>query len=468
MSENLTLFEEEPSDKPARKAKKRKVPDAEGSLFAELDQPETTTEEVDEEPREIVRHTPKFALELVRPDNMPPFLDRVWGQDRPKKILQRLISENHLPHALLLYGPDGIGKQNLALELARHLNCEWGPMNACGICASCLQFESLQVSSLFLAFPTKANDGEIDKKEQLENGDTRITRRYSQKTEEEIATAITETTKDVWTPLQVPGATNVRVISIRFLRQWAQYGTWLGKGRKVAIIAQAHRMNEETSNALLKVLEEPPPDTLLILLTKSPEDLLPTIQSRCQSIRMEPLSVELITEKLMTLPVAELSRTERLSHDEAEEIAILSEGNFVRAREMANSDALVKTDMAIEFLVGCVSSKQRRDLLQRVETMARGRNIDELEKFLIRVVLFLRDALRLRLHTGEGYPAGLLVRGDALLDRLRKFVQFTKQSDLAAAIEEVLRTHDILKRRNPQTMLLLHAMSYRLNRILST
>jgi len=464
VSDSFSLFDEPPPEKPAsRKKKTTPAPVAEPSLI-----PIESTEPVPVEPAPYLEPTPILAnVEPVKPDVLPPFLDKVLGQERPKKILERLIQENHLPHALLLYGPDGIGKQYLALELARHLNCEWGPLSACGVCPSCKQFESLQISSLFLAFPTKANDGEIDKKETTDAGETRITRRYSQKTDEEIAIAVNETAKDFWVPLQVPGATNLRVITIRFLRQWAQFGTWLGKGRKVAIIASANRMNEETSNALLKILEEPPPDTLLILLTKSQEDLLPTIQSRCQSIRMEPLAPAIIAKHLSSLPLKTLGRDEPLRSEEADEIALLSEGNLLRAREMASSDTGLKTEEAVEFLVGCVSPKQRRDLLNRVDALSKGRNVDEVERFLIRVVLFLRDALRLRQYTGEGLPTGLLVRGDALIDRLRKFVGFTKQRDLVIAIEEVVRMHDILRRRNPQTQLLLHALSFRLNRILT-
>ena len=472
MTDSFSLFESLPEEKSAKKGSKKPkvVVEEPVDLFGEpVALPPQVSEEDELEVTPLSSSSSPSVIEVepLKPERLPDFLESIWGQERPKLVLKRLIEENHLPHALLLYGPDGIGKQALAIDLARHLNCEYGPLTACGICPSCKQFASLQHSSLFLAFPTKANDGEIDKKETLESGEVRITRRYSQKTEDEIADTIADTAKDRWTPLAVTGATNVRVITVRFLRHWAQLGAWLGQGRKVAIIAQAHRMNEETSNALLKILEEPPPDTLLILLAKSPEELLPTIQSRCQSIRLEPLPAELIRSKLMSYSADKLRRSNALTEHDAMEIAELSEGNFFRAREAAADEFSVKTEEAIEFLLGCVVSKQRRELLTHIDRFSRTRNPEEVDKFLFRIVWFLRDALRIRQHKGEGLPGGLMVRDESLLERLVKFSSFTSKRDLVGAIDEVLRAQDLLRRRNPQFSLLLHALSYRLSRILA-
>ena len=418
---------------------------------------------------ETVSQAPALRIQPadVKPTTLPPFLARVFGQERPKQVLARFIKEHHLPHALLFYGPDGCGKQVFALELARHLNCKWGPLTACGECPSCRQFESLQHTSFFLAFPTKANEGEVDKKEILEDGEVRISRRYSPKTDDEIAAAVEETAKDNWTPLRVPGATQLRIITIRFLRQWAQFGTWLGQGRKVAILAQADRMNEETSNALLKILEEPPSDTLLLLICKSPDDLLPTIQSRCQAVRLDPLPAEIIERELQAMSAEQLRRSTPLTTDEAKEIAELAEGNFLAARAAAAEDAVVLTETIVEFLLGCVIASQRREMLKRIEPFSRTRNADDVENFLIRLGLFLRDALRLQLHKGSGLPDNIITRGAALIKRLRKFADFANGRDLTAAVEEVVRAQDILRRSNPQFPLLFYALSFRLNRILT-
>ncbi|MDK9699571.1 MAG: hypothetical protein OEM52_05425 [bacterium] len=464
MSDLFSLFDDLPPAPPPKpkKDKDKEAEDAPALFDLPPEQPVVAA------PKPLSRTVTAEPVIPVKPDVLPPFLSQVLGQERPKQVLERLVRDDRLPHAILLYGPDGIGKQQLALELAKHLNCDWGPLTACGVCPSCRQYERLQHTSLFLAFPTKANDGEVDRKEQTEDGDTRITRRYSQKTEEEIATVVESVAKDPWVSLTVPGANSVRVITIRFLRQWAQLGTWLGKGRKVAIVAHANRMNEETANALLKILEEPPPDTLLLLLSKSPEDLLPTIQSRCQHIRMEPLPVGLLANELMKLPLSKLRRENPLSEAEALELAVLSEGSYLRAREAASDETVQRTEEAIIFLLGIVSQKNRRDLLGKIETLARGRNVDEVERFLIRLMLFLRDAVRVKQAPNGTMPSGMLVRGEDLLERLKRFVRFTEKRDLVAAIEETVSTLDLLRSpKNPQHMLLLHGLAFRLHRVLA-
>jgi DNA polymerase-3 subunit delta' len=102
------------------------------------------------------------------------------------------------------------------------------------------------------------------------------------------------------------------------------------QGKRVVILANAHTMNAEAGNALLKLLEEPPSNTLLILTARQMADLLPTIASRCQQIRFAPLQ----HEDLMALLTAEA----QLDPQVAEAAAALSGGSYTRALQMTRED----------------------------------------------------------------------------------------------------------------------------------
>ncbi|MCX7834529.1 MAG: hypothetical protein N2450_00485 [bacterium] len=402
----------------------------------------------------------------VKPEVLPEFFANVWGQARAKKIVKRWIEENRFPHAILLFGPDGIGKQIFAFELAKHLNCAWGPFTACGVCRSCIQMKRLQHPSLFLVFPTRPYSGEIDKREINEDGEIKITRRYSSETEKDIIAAIEATAADPWIPLTVPDAKDVRIISIRFLRQWVQQTKWVGSNKKVAIISQAHKMNEETSNALLKILEEPPDNTLFILLCPAPENVLPTILSRCQPIRLEPLAASLIERELLKIPHTQLRRENPLTKEEAKLIAELSEGNWLRAKEACADDAIISEVKAMNFLRWALTSKERRLLLDEIDKLVKSRKAENIDRLLVRMLYFIRDAIKLQNHQGEGLPEGLLIRDEETIQRLKKFVEGTRGKDLTQAAEYILETQENLIHRNPQPLLLLTQLMYKLNRLL--
>jgi len=146
------------------------------------------------------------------------------------------------PHALLLCGPAGLGKRTLALHLARALLCE-APRpdgEACGRCPSCHLVLAGQHPDLALVEPFAVeDDGEVRRLE------------------------------------------TIPVDRIRALSDWAQLSSHRGRA-KVAIIVPAERMHPAAANALLKTLEEPPPDTLLVLVAHQPERLPATIRSRCR------------------------------------------------------------------------------------------------------------------------------------------------------------------------------------------
>jgi len=177
----------------------------------------------------------------------------VIGHDRVKGLLARALGLGRLPPALLLSGPEGVGKRTLAIEAARGLLCDKGPGEPCNACRTCDRTARMIHPDLILVIPETA---------------TGFLARETIKIEH-IRDAVREV-------LGLPFEARARVV----------------------IIDDAHAMTEQAMNALLKCLEEPPATSHLVLVTASPRALLPTIRSRCQTLQLGPLPVHLLETHL--------------------------------------------------------------------------------------------------------------------------------------------------------------------------
>ena len=187
---------------------------------------------------------------------------KILGQDRAVEKVRRIVNEGRVGHSYLFFGPDGIGKRTIAIKFAQALNCDEYRDDICGECLSCRKIGGMNHPDLFLIEP----DGEYIKIEQARELQRKI---------------------------------NLKVYE--------------GK-KKVVIINQAQKMTIEAANALLKVLEEPPPDTVLILLANNRDSLLPTIVSRCQIIRFNLLNKQVQQNLFMNKQDMDKEQAELLSH----------------------------------------------------------------------------------------------------------------------------------------------------------
>ena len=181
-----------------------------------------------------------------------------------------------LPHSILLHGPRGVGKQRLALWLGAAMLCTGdGEGKPCGRCQSCRYTGDVAHPDLQWFFPRprlKDSDADAD--------DVR----------EDYRDAIADRVKAGGLYAPATGSEGIFVATVRAIVQAAAMSPALGK-RKVFVIGDAERMvpqegSEQAANALLKLLEEPPADTTLILTTSEPGSLLPTIRSRVVAFRV--------------------------------------------------------------------------------------------------------------------------------------------------------------------------------------
>ena len=174
----------------------------------------------------------------------------------------------NLPHALLFHGTEGIGKVDFAMIFARSLLCEARKNDgaSCGICLSCGWFSQRSHPDFRMIRPEILDDG--DAVESEENADT-----DSKKPP-----------KNTIKPTKAPSK-EIRIEQVRALSAFMNLSTHRS-GKRVVIIYPAESLNNASANALLKTLEEPPPDTVILMCSNRPDRLLPTIVSRCRKVPM--------------------------------------------------------------------------------------------------------------------------------------------------------------------------------------
>jgi len=209
-----------------------------------------------------------------------------------------------------LQGPRGVGKQRLGLWLAQLLLCESPSAAPCGKCQSCRFSQDLKHPDLHWFFPRsrqKDTDPDLD--------DVRA----------EYAEAVAERVADGGLYPPPSGSEGIYVATVRAIVQQAALSPAIAK-RKVFVIGDAERMvpqegSEQAANAFLKLLEEPPADTTIVLTSSEPGALLPTVRSRVVSVRVLPLSPAEVSEFLSDQRVEEwLDEDDALPADASERV----------------------------------------------------------------------------------------------------------------------------------------------------
>jgi DNA polymerase-3 subunit delta' len=202
--------------------------------------------------------------------------EQIYGHDKPLAILKRAMAGNRVAHAYLFYGMEGVGKRTVASVFARALNCH-GTDPPCDVCTSCLKAEHNNHPNIIRIIA----EGQF-----------------------------------------------IKIDAVKEIRAAMAFRPEGGK--RVFILQDADRMNAPAANALLKTLEEPSADNILILTTARPHALPITILSRCQALRFSPLRQ---TE------VARFLREKKgVSAGEAEAIAAASLGSIGGAIEMVKAE----------------------------------------------------------------------------------------------------------------------------------
>tara|TARA_B100000575_G_C23098904_1_gene633928 strand:+ start:117 stop:1268 length:1152 start_codon:yes stop_codon:yes gene_type:complete len=208
---------------------------------------------------------------------------KIIGQDFIWEKLKLVKLKNKVSNAYLFYGPDGTGKEGMSIKFSALLNCLNKNLAPCGKCGSCLKIKTFQHSNISLIIPLP--------KEKTINKNDNPDKALSNKTLEFIIHSFKEKIKNPYLEFKIPKANTILINSIRDIRKKI-YMKSFEEGYKCVLIFEAEKLmgsQQESANALLKILEDTPSNSTFILCTQYPNKLSNTIKSRCQSIYFPPL-----------------------------------------------------------------------------------------------------------------------------------------------------------------------------------
>lgn len=248
----------------------------------------------------------------------------VIGQTEARDRLLQMVREGRLPHALMLCGPEGCGKLALALAFASYLLCpHHGESDRCGACQQCRMLERLEHPDLHFTFPTiklpsMTTDHKPVSDDFAREWHTLLSRGPYFSMEQWLTEMGATTQQAVITAGESDALTHKLTLK-------SSQG-----GYKVSLIWLPERMNGECANKMLKLIEEPPSQTVFIMVCEEPDKLLETIRSRTQRV-----DVHRIDEESMT---AALVQRRGIAEEAARRVARMAAGNWLKALETLEAD----------------------------------------------------------------------------------------------------------------------------------
>lgn len=254
-------------------------------------------------------------------------LDNSYGQANVLSVLDKIINSSNIPHAFLFSGPQGVGKFNTAFNLAKDLNKDSSNPNVLK------QIEKLAEPYIKLIVPLPRGKGETN--------DDSATDKLSKDTLAEIQSEFNKKSENPFHEVSIEGANNIKISSVRDIKKFISIDFSDVKSR-IIIISDAHLMNDEAQNALLKSLEEPPPGVMFILLTPYHDLLLDTIKSRSWHLHFEPLKTDEVKEIL--------TKYYNVEPDVAEKVAFFSNGSIKTALDLYENDIEFLLEKTIQIL----------------------------------------------------------------------------------------------------------------------
>lgn len=293
---------------------------------------------------------------------MLKYLDQIVGQPKVVKLLSNFLNSDKIPHAFLFTGENGLGKENAALCFSKELNSTHNSEDVIS------QISNLAEPFVKYIFPLprgKNEDNESSPYEKLNS--------------DEMTSVKDELQKKISNPyykISIPKANLIKVNSIRDLRKFISM-SYLDVNYRTVIISDAHLMNEESQNALLKNLEEPPVGVIFILITSKPDMLRETIKSRCWEIKFNFLKNEDITSIL--------TKYFNYSKVQAENYAAFSLGSineFLFMEGIDFEDFLDRTIVILRFALG----RKFHSAIEEINKMV----ANDIEIFKLLLFLILR------------------------------------------------------------------------------
>jgi DNA polymerase III subunit delta' len=287
--------------------------------------------------------------------------DEIIGHSKQIERLKRLITSRLISHALLFIGPDGIGKRLTAHIFAQNVLCDRKDNQACQVCPSCKAFIANNHPDFY-----------------------------------EL----------------VPEGASLKIDQIRLLQKEAAFTPRLNQGR-VFIIDEAEKMTTQAQNSLLKILEEPPPQVIFILIASNRQNLLETIFSRCQEIRFDLVALDAVRMALIQAGWPQ---------QRAEIAAKISQGRVAAAFRFLETEGLAIRQFACEWLINLLELPASR-VLDHAGKLTEL-SPEERSDFFYHIKWLLRDLLLSRLCNKQNYLClAVNIDQQTVLERLGRYIQ---------------------------------------------
>ena len=390
-------------------------------------------------------------IRLIKDSNEPRKLcnlqnmqfKEIIGQDKAKETIRTMVSEQRLPHALILKGQPGIGKLAFPNPIAQFINCE-NPSDgeSCGVCASCVKIRKGIHPDVRFVLPTVSAPG---------TGPKTVTDDFFPLFREQFFKKPYFSMTN-WVAL-MQGENKqlgIRIHEIRELKRKMQLKAFEAT-YKVVIIWNAEKINREAANAMLKLLEEPPERTVMIMTVSDTTQLLTTINSRCQRVQLHRIQPEIMEQYLID--------NYKLSPDRSQQVTQLSEGSVTKAIDLVNDANKSLSELYMHWMR--VAMKGQFALIQEwVETVTKE-NKEFQKLFLSYAIQKIRDSLLFSFDIPQ--LATATKEEIEFQKKFSRYIQLNGIDKLARLLEDGL--HFIS--RNANSQMVLTVLSLRIHSLLN-
>lgn len=323
-------------------------------------------------------------------------------QPRVKDFFVHSLESERLAHAYIFYGAEGRGKEAFALEMAKALNCTSDGNKPCNTCPSCTKINHLSHPDIKFIFP------------------------LSKQTPPERQTEIRkEKAQNPYLPIEVSGHKSISIEEIRTLKNEAKYASF-ETGKRVFIIYGAEYFSREAANSFLKLLEEPPENLYIFLITDDIGSLLDTIRSRCQPIYFPEFQDEEITKILEKYKIDLTDIQKRIR---------MSQHNIKKIFHSVYSDNNTLQQQVYEFL-RAVAAGNFFSVSVIIDQLGQKRDKNTVMEFLNLIILWFRDSMHF-LILGKSAD---FVNID-FEDKIKKFAEYYQHTEMEKIIELVEQAH---------------------------
>lgn len=366
------------------------------------------------------------------------FFKDVVGHEALKKQLIVNVSKNRISHAQLFLGPEGSGKLALALAYSRYIHCRnRGPEDACGSCPSCIKFNKLEHPDLHFYFPT----AKVKDMDDGEGSDKKPRSKLFYRQWREILLESPYFRYADW--LEKLGVQNQQTIIysedcndiIRDLGLKAFESSF-----KIVIIWMVEKLQTFAGPKLLKSLEEPPEGTVFLLISENKDDILKTILSRAQLVKIPLIADEDMEEHL--------EKRHGRPPAQARQIAFLAGGNFAEALRIMQSNNEPQEDFGIfrEWMRLCFQKKVK-DLLAWVDKFSRAGREPQKAMLQFGLTIF-RQCLLQNYHAGHA----LRLEGEqrAFIEKFSPFVNHDNALEIIEAFNQAI--YHVERNANPKIL----------------